>query len=193
MYLLLVKLNRPGAGLSLEVVYYASLYGFPVLITVWSLKWSANIRVPSKGNGIGWQMYLGELGWGAVSFPIAALLLIVFQDSLLKLGVIERYSYPIEYAVFIVVIAPLYEELLFRRYLLGTLLAIEMPTWKAVLLASAVFAAFHLGSYPLPVIEFLGGVLFAGLYLWRKTLIAPLACHIGANLAQALVERFALA
>jgi membrane protease YdiL (CAAX protease family) len=95
--------------------------------------------------------------------------------------------YPVFLGLFAVVLAPLYEELLFRRVLFGRLWQAGWPV-LGVVLSSLVFALVHelpgLNGKPLASTVFLllvyagmGGV-FAWVYHRTQTLWAPIVAHI---------------
>lgn len=94
--------------------------------------------------------------------------------------------YPVFMAVFTVLLAPAYEELLFRRVLFGRLWAAGMP-WMGLFLSSAAFALVHelpgttAGSgwetAQLWLIYGTMGAAFAWLYRRTGTLWAPIAAH----------------
>ena len=94
--------------------------------------------------------------------------------------------WPVFLFVFAVVLAPAYEELLFRRVLFGRFLAAGRP-WLGVVLSSAAFALVHevpglSGNPPLAVLQlwlvYAGmGAAFAWLYWRTGTLWAPIAAH----------------
>jgi len=185
------KLQGFGESLALEGVYYTGIIVVPCLFTVWAWVWSRRIETtlcePDKESR---GRYL-ELCWGVPAFAICGAFLYILRGLLLRHGLLSPYKYPVEYAFAIVVICPIYEEVMFRRLLFRSLLS-SNRAWKAIALSSLVFALFHFGSYPVPFVEFCGGVFFCGFYLWRKTLIAPIAAHMGANLALALMESLIL-
>ena len=97
--------------------------------------------------------------------------------------------------VFAVVLAPAYEELLFRRVLFGRLLAAGRP-WLGMLLSSLAFALLHevpglSGNGPAAIVQLwlvygVMGAAFAWLYWRTGTLWASIAAH-GLNNAVALV------
>lgn len=95
--------------------------------------------------------------------------------------------HPVFLVLFAVVIAPAYEELLFRRVLFGRLWAAGRP-WLGLVLSSAAFALMH----ELPVLNgnswsatlvlwltygFMGAV-FAAVYWRTRTLWAAYAAHV---------------
>lgn len=99
-------------------------------------------------------------------------------------------QHPVFLVLFAVVIAPAYEELLFRRVLFGRLWAAGRP-WLGLVLSSAAFALMH----ELPVLNgntwqatlvlwltygFMGAV-FAAVYWRTRTLWAAYAAHVANN------------
>ncbi len=95
--------------------------------------------------------------------------------------------FPVFLALFAVVLAPLYEELLFRRVLFGRLWQAGWPVLGLVL-SSLVFALVHelpglngkpLGSTVFLILVYAGmGAIFAWVYRRTGTLWAPIAAHI---------------
>lgn len=106
--------------------------------------------------------------------------------------------YPVFLALFAVVLAPLYEELLFRRVLFGRLWEAGWPL-LGLLLSSVVFALVHempgLNGKPVASTLFLiavyaaMGAVFAAVYRATGTLWAPIGAHILNNaLALAVLQ-----
>lgn len=79
----------------------------------------------------------------------------------------------------VVVLLPAAEEVIFRRVLLGWLLT-RMPQVVAVVVAAILFAAVHLVSIAAVYLFFLA-VAASMLYLWHRSLWAPLALHAANN------------
>ena len=78
----------------------------------------------------------------------------------------------------------LYEELLFRGFLLGRLVSLTRSTTAAVVLSSLAFGLMHLpsqGVVGLLQTSFLGAIL-AVLTVWRKSLWPAMACHAGIDM-----------
>ena len=107
-------------------------------------------------------------------------------------------QYPVFLGLFAVVLAPMYEELLFRRVLFGRLWHAGWPVLGLVL-SSLVFALVHempgvngkpLASTLFLVLVYAGmGAMFAGVYRLTGTLWAPIAAHILNNaLALAVLQ-----
>ena len=81
--------------------------------------------------------------------------------------------------LFLLIEAPVLEELLFRGVLFGGLTKI-MPIWPAILLSGLVFAVIHINAATLIPLWFLGAA-FAWLYVRTGTLLAPMAVHFTFN------------
>ena len=81
--------------------------------------------------------------------------------------------------VFILIEAPVVEELLFRGVLFGGLTKI-MPIWPAILLSGLIFAVIHINAATLIPLWFLGAA-FAWLYVRTGTILAPMAVHFTFN------------
>ena len=81
--------------------------------------------------------------------------------------------------IFVLIEAPVLEELLFRGVLFGGLTKI-MPLWPAIILSGLVFAVIHVNAATLIPLWFLGAA-FAWLYVRTGTLLAPMAVHFTFN------------
>jgi len=90
----------------------------------------------------------------------------------------------------VALVIPAVEEVIFRRVLLGWLLT-KVPVVVAVLVASAVFAAVHLLPVAVLYVFFLA-VSANLLYLWHRSLWAPLALHATNNALATLITLAAL-
>lgn len=77
------------------------------------------------------------------------------------------------------VLGPLGEEIVFRGLIFGYLRRWSVAA--AVLISTAIFAAFHLPG--LPVTQIAGGVVFALAYHTSGSLMTPITIHILGNLA----------
>jgi len=78
-------------------------------------------------------------------------------------------------------LAPVTEEIFFRGILYGFLRRWGIPT--AVSLSTLLFVLPHLTSTAVPVVQLVGGVVFAAAYEVEKTLAAPIVIHILGNLS----------
>jgi membrane protease YdiL (CAAX protease family) len=81
-------------------------------------------------------------------------------------------------AVVLVVVVALCEESIFRGYLYSRLRTVTHSTTAALLLTSAIFAMGHGYEGTLGVVTVgIMGLIFNLVYLWRKSLIAPMVMH----------------
>lgn len=78
----------------------------------------------------------------------------------------------------LVIIVAIAEETIFRGYLILRLNAVTASPATAVLLSAVIFSLGHgyEGSAGVVTIGFMG-LVFALVYMWRKSLIAPIAMH----------------
>ena len=83
-------------------------------------------------------------------------------------------------------VAPVCEELFFRGFLLNALRQ-RMPTPVAILLSSVVFGAIHTFGGWHAIGAGILGVMFASVYVWRKTLLTPMLMHAMNNFLVAAV------
>ncbi|HVN72476.1 MAG TPA: CPBP family intramembrane glutamic endopeptidase [Desulfomonilia bacterium] len=76
------------------------------------------------------------------------------------------------------IIGPFAEELFFRG-LLYAWMRQRLPAVICIILTSLLFASMHSG---ISVIQLTGGIVFASLYEWRKSIWAPFMVHMIANI-----------
>lgn len=81
-------------------------------------------------------------------------------------------------AALLVSIIAISEETIFRGYLIRRLAAVSRSRWAAVILSAAIFSIGHgyEGSAGVLTVGVLG-LIFALVYLWRGSLIAPITMH----------------
>jgi membrane protease YdiL (CAAX protease family) len=78
----------------------------------------------------------------------------------------------------LVVVVAVAEETIFRGYLLLRFTGLGLGKTLAVLLSSAIFAVGHGYEGPLGLATVaVMGILFAAVYLWRGSLVAPMVMH----------------
>ena len=124
---------------------------------------------------------LWSAAFGAAA-GLACLLLIVFGQQPLAM---IRSPLPGEasqrFLFFLVggIAAPVAEEFVFRGLVFGYLRRWSLPA--AILISTALFAAFHLPT--IPVTQVVGGLVFAVAYHTSKSLMTPIVIHILGNLA----------
>lgn len=80
-----------------------------------------------------------------------------------------------------ILIAPAAEELLFRGVLYAYLKRFNLPF--ALIASTLIFAGFHYNGSGLPLVQAVGGIVFALAFEHSKSLTAPLIIHSLGNLA----------
>lgn len=102
---------------------------------------------------------------------------------------LARTADPLAGFLSIAVGAPMWEELLFRGFLLPPLVA-GLGFWPAATLVSGIWAVLHLGYSLAGLIEvFLIGLYLSWLYRRTGSLWVPIACHGGYNATLFLTMR----
>jgi len=147
-------------------------------------------RNGERRTTIGWSTRHAarEVVLGAALFPLAALVagVVVASFHALGLSTLSRPPHALSprgpaetaLAVVLVAIVAVSEETIFRGYLLVRLRELGRSTPLAVALSTAIFTLGHgyEGAAGMLGVATLG-VAFALVYLWRKSLIAPITMH----------------
>lgn len=158
-------------ALSALVVFFVWSDGEPFSSIGWTRRrvgreaaLGASLYLPMLGLVVVLGMLLGELGLVARDAPPPALTPITPAQIVL--------------ACVLVIVVACAEETIFRGYLLLRLREVTRSTPAAVTVSSIVFASGHLyeGVRGAIVVGMMG-VLFALLYLWRRSLVAPIVMH----------------
>jgi hypothetical protein len=136
-------------------------------------RWIAGLR-----RGLLWSA-----GFGALSGIVFAVL---FMAGINPLSMI-RTNLPKNSAnlllFFLVggIVAPVAEEVFFRGILYGFLR--RWGIWIALVLSTSAFAITHGLGHGFPLVQAIGGILFAAAYEIEKNLIVPITIHCLGNLA----------
>ena len=110
------------------------------------------------------------------------------EGSKLLEALFSKMSIPL-IVMFLTVVA-IWEEVVFRGFLLTRLQAIFKRWWLSVLIGAAPFAICHYDQGVLGVVVVGGlGVVFSLLFLWRRSLVPAIVCHFFYNLTGVLLER----
>ena len=156
-------------------------------------------RASQEERAISMQAILKPVTWGWIAVAAVAAFLFSTAASTAaqyfgvtpepsNVAVIEAVmaQHPLFLMVFVVLIAPAYEELLFRRVLFGRLWAAGRP-WLGLILSSAAFALMHEfpgangNSWQATLVLWLTygfmGAVFAAVYWRTRTLWAAYAAH----------------
>ncbi len=138
------------------------------------------------------EVLLG-LGLGVALFMLSGIL-IAIMESFLPYA-LSREPRPLWASLLfgfalVTAFAPI-EEIIWRGYAV-TFLRQHLNVWLAVIIASATFGLMHWwGGVALMVETSIVGVLLSGLYLWRKNLVANIACHFMSDFPLFLFMLFA--
>jgi hypothetical protein len=191
--------------LFLIVLTLVSTGGAALVLYFWRRRATPSERSRSRAASRRFRTWWLVLLAGAATFLLSTLLTALGRAAGLdltpsNLELIEAgfARYPVFLALFAVVLAPLYEELLFRRVLFGRLWQAGWPL-LGLLLSSVVFALVHempgLNGKPAASTLFLiavyagMGAVFAAVYRATGTLWAPIGAHILNNaLALAVLQ-----
>lgn len=178
---------------TVELLLLISIVGPPLLWVMW--RWSATrlATVDTFAIGLAWGVMAGVLA-AAVSYPIAWLG--EWMGSSMSASneeyVEQLFATSSALAFFhLVVLAPVIEELLFRKFLFGRFAKAGLSA-LGIVATSALFALMHepfpsdaqtgAGWLLLLLDYFLAGALFAGVYYKTGRLSAAMAAHATNNL-----------
>jgi uncharacterized protein len=140
---------------------------------------------------IGWSFRRAgrEAALGAALFVPFAFGAVLLERILLRLG-LSRPATPLPsfltaegpaellLAIVLVAIVAVAEETIFRGYLLLRFQALFRSSALAVLLSSVIFSLGHGYEGAAGVVTVgMMGVVFAVIYLWRRSLVAPIVMH----------------
>jgi|GEM_PF-3691060 membrane protease YdiL (CAAX protease family) len=145
--------------ISIRMVFREILYAIPVLIGIFLLIYASNhlFRMAGYGSGMRWSAWMNAAEVGGVT---AMFMLMALSFTLV----------------------PIAEEVFFRGFLFNSLS--RSVSFAMGLIAQAIFfAAMHpSGFIGLCVLA----LILAGVYQWRKTIVAPIVVHAGHNLLYAV-------
>lgn len=190
---LVQAVGKPGAVATIVMVL-VSTGGAALLLYFWRRRATPAERAYSR------QAALRKSTWAKVALVGTGVFLLSTLGARLgqvlgispnptNLGLIKDVfaSHPLFLILFAVVLAPAYEELLFRRVLFGRLWAAGWP-WLGAVLSSVAFALAHelpgangngsLATLLLWAIYITMGMAFAWLYRRTGTLWAPIGAHM---------------
>lgn len=203
---LIRALGQPGA-LAMIWMTLASTGGAALLVYFWRRRATVSERAVSRRAVSRWNTWGWVLATGIVTFLFSSTMAALGQAAGIRpqptnLAVIEAAftASPVFLSLFGVLIAPAYEELLFRRVLFGRLWAAGRP-WLGLVLSSAAFALMHeipgtTGNGWLATGVLWGtygfmGAAFAFVYWRTRTLWAAIAAHALNNaIALALLKLY---
>lgn len=147
-------------------------------------------RNGERRGEIGWtgRRLFRELGLGLLLFPAATLTAAAVVAALHAVGLPAEEGAPAALvptgagetvlALALVIVVAIAEETIFRGYLLGRIREVTRSTALAVVASTAIFVLGHgyegaAGMIGVGVL----GLVFALVYLWRKSLVAAMTMH----------------
>jgi uncharacterized protein len=143
---------------------------------------------PLRRFGLTLRNMLKEAGWGLLLFIPVIYTTNLLENVLRSAGLSAPSKLPsflvakghagLILAIFLVIVVAFVEETIFRGYLIRRLSTATRHPWVAVVLSSAIFSMGHGYEGMAGVISIFGlGVVLAVVYLWRKSLAAPMIIH----------------
>lgn len=156
------------------------------------LYWVWRNQEPFSAIGLDGRHLSRELLVGALLFVPFLVLVGAIRMALDALGLAEAEPVPaflipqgggqIALALLFLIVVAVTEETLFRGYLIHRLQQVTGSVTAAVLVSSALFSLGHgyQGASGLLTAGLLG-VILAGIYLWRGSLVAPMVLHFLQN------------
>ncbi len=142
-----------------------------------------------KGERLSWRTYvMGALGLIVLTGALEFLLYTVFKFDIFAdtAWLAEGLRSPLAWATVLiaVVLAPLWEELTFRGFLLAALAQTRLGFWGGALISNSLWTVMHGGySWPGMVSVFVAGLVLSWL-VWRTGSLKPaIFAHAAGNMA----------
>jgi membrane protease YdiL (CAAX protease family) len=164
------------------IVHNCSLVGL-ILFFLWRNREAVSL--------IGWTKsgWLKEAGLGVVLFLPFTVVSTLFEELVLDLGLhspseslpsflAAQGPYQFVLATVLVVIVAISEETIYRGYLILRLRPLVRSNWISAVISSGIFSLGHgyEGSAGVATVAVMG-FMFAGIFIWRKSLTAPIVMH----------------
>ncbi|MEI3599490.1 MULTISPECIES: CPBP family intramembrane glutamic endopeptidase [unclassified Oceanobacillus] len=166
---------------------YWSIFSFTagLLVTLWlmrpDMKMPAHRDASPVSSVILWSIFGVFLAFFAQT--IAAMIeIFIFgipAGSENTMGIMEYARANMLFILIPAIIAPILEEIIFRKIIFGSLYK-RMNFFFAAILSALVFAAFHVDFSHLLMYTAMG-LVFAFLYVKTKRIIVPIIVHAGMN------------
>jgi membrane protease YdiL (CAAX protease family) len=180
----------PGTGLlsARELMMFATAAGLLLLVKRWE-------RLPLGSIGLGTSAWWKSILWGFVAAVVCGGVAVVLAG-------LTGYGHgaasatfdrsPLWLVTLIVFRAGLVEELFYRGYAIARLQAMGMGRLAAAAVPLLIFAAGHYtgGIVNILIALVIGGIL-AGLYLWRRDLVACMFAHTLVDFVANVLPRLA--
>lgn len=130
----------------------------------------------------GWR----EVGWGVFGFAAGLVVFVATTPLLAALGLQNPssgqalLSEPLPTVVAVAITAGIVEEILFRGYPIERLVALTGNIWFAAAVPLVVFTLIHVPLWGVGTTIQIGlwSVVVTVLYVWRRSLVAPVVMHL---------------
>lgn len=160
------------------------------LVSVWSNWLGAGPFAGSMRTGMGWMLAALIAGPLLLNAPEQLIEAVIGGqgDWIYREGgppeSLKRANWSLSFVFYIIVLAPVVEEVTYRGVAMGAMLTRGFNPVLAAIIASAVFTMLHTQYTPLAMLAvFVSGLMLAALRLMSGTVIIPIIAHMAANAA----------
>ncbi len=178
---------EPGAGWLVICVAAALQFA---LVSVWSRWLGAGPFAGSMRTGMGWVLAALIAGPVILNAPEQLIEAVIGGqgDWIYRDGEqpesLRRSNWSLSFVFYVILLAPIVEEVTYRGVAMGTMLARGFNPVLAAIIASAVFTLMHTQYSPVAMLAvFVSGLGLAALRLMSGTVIVPIIAHMAANIA----------
>lgn len=179
---------------TVTVIILNDLVGFPLMVLAWRFLFKENLFKAAKfrlmdGKATAIALWIGL---GAGLFTVAFSRLPAIASDKYKFRELFDYLNRAEWYVFLIflILGNIYKETLFRGILMNTFRRV-FPVWTAIVIQGVLYGAlFFFGDIPLSLYGFLGAVIFALLYVWFRSIWAPIAAQVACQGSQYLLWHY---
>ncbi|MGG3506089.1 type II CAAX endopeptidase family protein [Paenibacillus lautus] len=179
---------------TVTVIILNDMVGLPLMLLAWRLIFKENLFKAAKFRVMGGKSVAIALwiGLGAGLFTVAFSRLPAIASDKYQFRELFDYLNRAEWYVFLVflILGNIYKETLFRGILMNEFRRV-LPVWIAIVIQGVLYGAlFFFGDIPLSLYGFLGAVIFALLYVWFKSIWAPIAAQVACQGSQYLLWHY---
>jgi membrane protease YdiL (CAAX protease family) len=167
-------------------VYFGPMLAWTAIFPLWAAHSRSSLpllRVPGPGKSLK-EMFLAVFLTFVMMMTLGMLLLLLhdfvgpqptIREQLQRAGGLPN-SAILTYAIIGATIGPAAEELFFRAFIYNALRR-RLGTFVALMLQAGLFALVHPYTIAQRGAIFLIGLVLAGVYDWRKTILTPILMH----------------
>lgn len=188
--LLMIALSLPISGLLVHGDNLAAQIGREGIFWTLTLLLLAYVhfveRRPMSSVGLhrpGWKTVLfGLVGAFVMVAGMAAIYMVIFPAlglSMNEATAVALRSTPLWFRVVLILRAAVFEEILYRGFMIERLTELTRGRWLAALISVAAFTLGHLVGWGWPhlMIAGFGGIVLTALYLFRRDLVSNMTAH----------------